>query len=509
MSSAAEAEPAPARNGPPVPHGARDLTAGPIGWTLITYSLPVLGTNVLQSLNGSANAFWVSHSLGPQSLAATSNANLVMFLLLGAGFGLSMAANILISQAAGAKDYDLVKRIVGTSAIFYLVLSTTIAVCGFFGTPTILDWVQAPPDVREPAVAYLRVVFIAIPAMYFINVLMMAQRGIGDSRTPFWFSVFAIGLDIVLNPILILGLGPAPKMGIAGSSTAMLISQVAALIAMVAWLYWKRSILVLRPEEWGLLKPDLSVVRTLVVKGVPMALQMFVLSGAALVMMGFVNHHGSDTSAAYGAASQIWAYVQMPAMAVGASVSSMAGQYVGAGKMDRLNRVALVGVGVAVGMTLVTVACGYIFARPILGVFLPAGSEALDIAVHLNKPILWGFVLFSATFAMTGIVRATGAVTPPLIILAISLWGVRAPFAWLLQPHIGADAIWWSFPAGSVVSLVLGALYWRYGNWRNQRLLDTIPPAVAPDAGMGTPAVADEDPLPPATAPSAPHRPES
>jgi Na+-driven multidrug efflux pump len=187
----------------------------------------------------------------------------------------------------------------------------------------------------------------------------------------------------------------------------------------------------------------------------------------------------------------------------------MAGQYVGAGKMDRLNRVALVGVGVAVGMTLVTVASGYIFARPILGIFLPAGSEALDIAVHLNKPILWGFVLFSATFAMTGIVRATGAVTPPLIILAISLWGVRAPFAWLLQPHIGADAIWWSFPAGSVVSLVLGLLYWRYGNWRNQRLLDTIPPGVAPDAGMGTPAVADEDPLPAATAPSAPHRPAS
>ncbi|HYD45041.1 MAG TPA: MATE family efflux transporter [Phenylobacterium sp.] len=509
MSSAADAEPAPAKRGPPVPHGARDLTTGPIGWTLITYSLPVLGTNVLQSLNGSANAFWVSHSLGPEALAATSNANLVMFLLLGAGFGLSMAANILISQAAGAKDYDLVKRIVGTSAIFYLVLSTAIAVAGFFGTSTILDWVQAPPDVREPAIAYLQVVFLAIPAMYFINVLMMAQRGIGDSRTPFWFSVFAIGLDIGLNPVLILGLGPAPQMGIAGSSTAMLISQVAALIAMVAWLYFKRSILVLRPEERGLLKPDLSVVRTLVVKGVPMALQMFVLSGAALVMMGFVNHYGSDTAAAYGAASQIWAYVQMPAMAVGASVSSMAGQYVGAGKMDRLNRVALVGVGVAVGMTLITVASGYIFARPILSIFLPAGSEALDIAVHLNKPILWGFVLFSATFAMTGIVRATGAVTPPLIILAFSLWGVRAPFAWLLQPHIGADAIWWSFPAGSVVSLVLGGLYWRFGNWRNQRLLDTIPPGVAPDAGMGTPAVADEDPLPAATAPSARHRPAS
>lgn len=509
MSSAAPAEPAPAKGAPPVPHGARDLTSGPIGLTLINYSLPVLGTNVLQSLNGSANAFWVSHSLGPQGLAATSNANLVMFLLLGAGFGLSMAANLLIAQAAGARNFHLVKRIVGSCAVFYLVISTIIAVAGFYGTPTILDWANAPPDVRQPAIDYLRVVFLAIPAMYFINVLMMTQRGIGDSRTPFVFSIFAIGMDIALNPVLIMGLGPAPQMGIAGSSTAMLISQVISLIAMTAWLYLKRSVLVLRPSEWGLLRPDLDVVRTLVVKGVPMALQMFVLSGAALVMMGFVNHYGSDASAAYGAASQIWAYVQMPAMAVGASVSSMAGQYVGAGKMDRLNRVALVGVGIAVGLTLITVASGYIFARPILSIFLPEGSEALDIAVHLNAPILWGFVLFSATFAMTGIVRATGAVTPPLIILAISLWGVRAPFAWILSPYMGADAIWWSFPAGSVVSLVLGLLYWRYGNWRNQRMIETLPAAPAPDAGMGAPAAVEEEPLAPATAPSALHRPAS
>ena len=97
--------------GPPGgPHGRRggpDLTTGPIGKTLILFALPVLGSNVLQSLNGSANAVWVSHVLGEAALTATSNANQIMFLMLGAVFGLSMASNIMIGQAMGANDQAL------------------------------------------------------------------------------------------------------------------------------------------------------------------------------------------------------------------------------------------------------------------------------------------------------------------------------------------------------------------------------------------------------------------
>src|SRR3546814_5290595 len=94
-----------------------DLTTGPIGKTLIAFAMPVLGSNILQSLNGSANAIWVSHVLGEAALAAISNSNLIFFLMLGAVFGISMAANILIGQAIGAADRVLAKKEIGRANV--------------------------------------------------------------------------------------------------------------------------------------------------------------------------------------------------------------------------------------------------------------------------------------------------------------------------------------------------------------------------------------------------------
>ena len=102
----------------------QDLTVGPIAKTLIVFAMPVLGSNILQSLNGSANAIWVSHVLGEAALTATVNANNIFFLMLGAVFGISMAANLLISQSVGGKDLAMVKRVVGSATTFFLTGGT-------------------------------------------------------------------------------------------------------------------------------------------------------------------------------------------------------------------------------------------------------------------------------------------------------------------------------------------------------------------------------------------------
>lgn len=470
-----------------------DLTSGPIGKTLIMFSLPVLGTNILQSLNGTANAFWVSHQLGEAALTATSNANQILFLMLGAVFGVSMAANIMIGQAIGAGDSSLAKKVVGSCTAFFLALSLGVGVAGFTLTPHILDAMRTPGDARADAIAYLRVIFTAMPFMYFFSYMMMAQRGTGDSRTPFWFSLVAVLMDVILNPLLIMGVGPFPRLGIAGSAASTLISQTITLVVMVAHLYRKRSILVLRPADFGLLVPDFKIIRSLVLKGLPMGFQMIVISLAAVTMMSLVNLFGVQTSAAYGAAAQLWTYVQMPAMALGAAVSSMAAQNVGAGKMDRVNQVARIGVAYAFLMSAVPVLVIYFTDPWVLRIFLPATSPALPIAVHINTYVLWGFIFFGMAFIYSGVVRATGAVWPPLLAMIISLWVVRIPFANFLMPKLGADAVWVSFPLGSLTTLVLAAGYFRWGGWRKARMLDTRPSSDAPDTGLGQPMVEESE----------------
>lgn len=480
------------------------LTTGPIGRTLLLFSLPVLGSNILQSLNASINSIWVGHFLGEAALTATSNANIVLFFLLGVVFGISMANTIMVGQAIGGGDAQAARRVVGTGATFFLLLSVGASAFGYVFTPDILRAMGTPADATPLAIRYLRIIFLALPLMYFYNFVMMTLRGAGDSRTPFYFMLLSVVLDVALNPILIFGIGPLPAMHIAGSALATLISQLVALAAMMFVLYRRGHYLALGRGELHFLRPDVAILKSLVVKGVPMGLQMVVISSSAIVMMALVNRYGSQTAAAYGVASQLWTYVQMPALAVGASVSSMVAQNIGARRWDRVSQITRTGLVFNVLMTGALVGLVYLFNRHSLGLFLPDDGGAIEIAQHINAVVLWSFVLFGFTIVLFGTVRATGAVTVPLLVLFVSMWLVRVPFAWALGDRYGADAIWWSFPLGSVISLALAGAYYRFGGWRSSHVLPVSDAASevvgqAPDTSMAPPC---EDPLEPLAEPA-------
>lgn len=469
------------------------LTEGPIARSLLLFALPILGSTVLQSLNASVNAMWIGHFLGEAALTATSNATLILFLLLSAVFGVSMASTILVGQSLGAKDVAEARRVVGTGVGFFVVVSLAVAIAGWFGAAGMLRLLGTPPDALPYAVAYLRIIFVALPSMYFYSFLMMTLRGAGDSKTPFLFMGLSVVLDIGLNPLLMFGWGPFPKLGIAGSASATLIAQTVALAALLITLYRRRHFLWIGWRELALLKPDATILRALVLKGLPMGLQMIVISSSAIVMMRLVNAYGSQTVAAYGAATQLWTYVQMPAMAMGAAVSSMAAQNVGARLWHRVDRIALTGVAYNFLLGGSLIALIYLFNRTALNLFLPGDGVALELARHLNAIVVWSFLFFGVTFVLFGVVRSTGAVWPPLVILLLTMWFVRPPFALALQQRLGANAIWWSFPLGSLISMLLAMAYYRYGGWRRARMLAPGHAFHAPTTGLGVPASAVGD----------------
>ncbi len=485
--------------------GGRNLTEGPITSTLIMFSLPMLGGNVLQQLNVTANQFWVAHLLGATDITAIGNANSIMMLTMGAIFGATMAANILIAQQVGAGDLTLVKRIMGTAVAFFVVISLTLSLTGGIFAPHILKAMRTPPAARAEAIVYLRVVFAAMPFMYFFQFLQMAQRGAGDSRTPFYFMGLAVVLDMILNPLLIAGVNGSiggwgwfpripvplyfPGIGVAGSATSTLIGQGVALVLLLVVLYRRNSILMLKGRDLRYLIPSMELMRPLIFRGIPMSLQMFIMSAAGMIMITFVNGFGAVTSAAYVGGLQVWNYIQMPGMAVGASVSSMAGQNVGAGQWHRVERIAITGLILSVCVTGSIAVVIYLLGPLPLYIVLPPHSPMIPIALHMDRTVLWAFVIFNATFALSGIVRSTGAVWPPLIILVVSMLVIRVPFAYFMIPHFGADAIWWSFPLGTLTSSTLTTLYYFYGGWRKVRMLHHVPGAEPEDVPQALPAV--------------------
>jgi putative MATE family efflux protein len=448
----------------------RALTEGPIAPGLFRFALPILCANILQSLNGSVNSIWVGRFLGEAALTATSNANTVMFLLIGAAFGVALAATILIGQYIGANNLAQVKRVVGTSATFFAGISVTMAVAGLVLSRPLLIAMSTPPNSLPLAVAYMRVIFLALPFLYMYAFVMAVLRGAGDSKTPFYFMLLSVGIDIALNPVFIFGLGPMPRLGIAGSALATFIAQAVSLVALIRHLYRRNHLLCLHTQELRYLRLDWAVVGTLVKKGIPMSAQMLVVSLSAVLMITLVNRFGVDTTAAFGAGMQLWNYIQMPAFAVGMAVSAMTAQNVGAGKWDRVTRIAGVGVLYSVMLTGAVVLAIELLDKRVFGIFLPADSAALVIASHINRIVTGSFIFFGISVALFGVVRATGAVIAPLVVLTISLLVVRFPVAQLFLSRYHADAVWWSFPLSSVLSTTLAFLYYRYGGWREARM---------------------------------------
>jgi len=446
-----------------------DLTIAPINRALLLFALPTLGSSILQSANGSIDTIWIGQLLGTDALAATTNGNLVMFLLTAFVFGFGMASTILIGQSFGRRDIETARAITGTTLGAFIPVSIIVAIVGWFLAPSVLGLLGTPDTIEPLARAFLQVTFVAMPAILMQTILMMALRGSGDSITPLIFMGLAVILDIALNPLFILGVGPIPALGISGSALATAIANYISLAVMLIYVYRKDLPLRLKGQELWLLVPDFKVLKLIFSKGLPMGIQMIVVSSAMLTMMRLVNQEGVNTTAAFGATQQLWTYVQMPAMALGAAVSAMAAQNIGAGKWDRVSSITRIGVFYAILMTGILVVVLLIADRQAMQIFLGAESPAIAIGQHIGKIATWGFIAFGVSMVLFGTVRANGQVIWPLIILFMSMYPVRLGVAVGMRDWLGPDALWLSFPVAMLSTMLMAGALYLHGGWRKNQ----------------------------------------
>ncbi len=446
-----------------------DLTQGPIFKTLLLFSIPMLVGNIIQTLNGSINAIWVGRLIGESALAATTNANGIMFLLFAGVFGLGMATTVRVGQHFGARNVDAARRTFGSGLGFTLAFAVTVGAIGWLVAPGLLHLLATPHDSQAEALAYLRVVFVTMPLGALSMTLGMGMRGVGETRAPLYATVLTVALDIVFNPLLIRGYGPIPKLGIAGSALSSGLANLAGVMLQIGALYAKDLPLALRGAQLRYLLPLRAELSYILAKGLPMSGQMLLIASAQMVMIGLVNREGTDTVAAYGASMQLWNYLQMPAFAISSAVSAMVAQNIGAGNHQRVNDVTRAGMIGNVSMTGVFAALLVLGARPLSSLFLGSASPALPISSHIQYICTWSYVIMGASMIMGGTMRAYGVVIAPLIIQVVALYPVRLGFYFMLHPALGTNALWWSFPVATCISTTMTALYFWRGPWRAKR----------------------------------------
>lgn len=458
---------------PPIAAGARtgrpragDLTQGPIVETLLLFSIPTLIANVLQTLNGSINAIWVGRLLGESALAATANANVMMFLLFAGVFGFGMATTVRVGQHFGGGDLDRARATFGTGVGFCTLLALVTGIGGWFLALDLLRLLSTPAASVAQALAYLRVVFVTMPFATVSMMVSMGLRGAGDAKTPLYAMVLTVVLDIAFNPLLIRGIGPVPALGIAGSACSSALASLVGAVWMIHRIYARDLPLRLRGRELGYLVPRRAELNYMLAKGLPMGAQMLIVSSAGLVMIGLVNREGLNATAAFSASLQLWNYLQMPAMAIGAAVSAMVAQNLGAGDRSRANAVPLVGIGANLALSTSVAALIVMCDRTLLALFLGHDSPAMPIAEHIQLICTASFVIMSISMILIGAMRAYGVVLMPLLIMFVGLYPGRLGFYVLARPWLGGEAVWWAYPVGAAVSVALTVAFYASGGWR-------------------------------------------
>ena len=442
----------------------------PIWKSMSMFLVPLLLSNVLQSVGQLFGMVVVGRWLGVNDLAAISAFFPLFFLLVSFVIGIGSGSSILIGQAFGAKNEERLKAIVGTTLTFTFIIGVVLAIIGSIFAMDIMRLMGTPENIIEISVHYARILFISMPVLFLYFAYTTFMRGTGDSKTPFYFLIVSTALNMILLPILIFGWLGAPKLDVYGAAYASVISTVITFIVMLVYLKKKNHPLQLDATVRKYLRMDWELLKLLLRLGIPASINMILVSLSEIAVIAFVNRYGSDATAAYGVVNQVASYVQMPAVSLGITVSIFAAQSIGANQFDRLQKVVKAGIIMNYIIGGVLISLIYLFSRDILALFLTS-QTTIDIAHSLVMITLWSYLIFGHAQIISATMRASGTVLWPTVISVVSIWFVEVPVAYYLSYHtsLGIEGIWIGYPAAFIVSLILQYAYYKL-SWQKKRI---------------------------------------
>ncbi|HAW85177.1 MAG: MATE family efflux transporter [Spirochaetes bacterium GWD1_61_31] len=449
----------------------KDLTQGNETRTIITFALPMLVGNVFQQFYSMVDSIVVGRFVGREALAAVGISFPVLFLMISLLIGLTMGTSILISQYFGAQDHAKVRAAANTGYIILFWSGLAASIIGFLTTDLILGLLNVPAEVYAGAATYLRIIFAGMLTMFGYNAIAAILRGLGDSRTPLYLLIVASLVNVGLDLLFVAGFG----WGIAGVAWATVIAQGLSFFIGIAYINKRNKLIRIDFKD---LHFDRAIGLHSLRIGLPTGLQQTLVSLGMMALTRIVNGFGTATIAAYTAASRLDSFASMPAMNLGAAISTFTGQNMGAGKTDRVKRGHLSAVIAGAVISLAVGATVILFGRPLIGLF-STDLEVIAIGARYLLIVGASYTLFSTMFINNGVMRGAGDSFIPMINTLLALWVVRIPTALLFSGALGlgSDGLWLSIPAGWLMGAIFSTWYYLGGRWKRKAVVKGRPPA--------------------------------
>ena len=423
-----------------------DLTSGSITGTMLRFALPMIAGNLLQQLYNVADTLIVGRFLGSVALAAVGSSYTLMTFLTSILLGLCMGSGAFFSIRYGEKDFSRLRA-------------------GILWIDPIMRLLSVPVSVYGLMREYLWVIFFGIAATFLYNFFACLLRAVGNSAAPLIFLGISAVLNIVLDLVCVLVL----HWGVAGAAAATVFAQWISGIGL--GLYTLARMPGLRVS-----RSDMRFDRALMTEishfSLLTCMQQSVMNFGILMVHGLVNSFGPSVMAAFAAAVKIDSFAYMPVQDFGNAFSTFIAQNYGAKKEDRIRAGIKSAVGAAAVFCLLISTLVFLFARPLLLIFIrPEESEILSIGVEYLRIEGAFYCGIGALFLLYGLYRAIQKPGMSLVLTVISL-GTRVVLAYTLSavPAVGVAGIWWSVPIGWFLADLAGLLYYRYYIRKNHGL---------------------------------------
>ena len=428
--------------------------------TFFIFLMPLIATNILQNLSGTINTIFVGQMMGVNAIAAVAVFFPILFFLMAFVIGLSAGATVLVGQAWGAQNIEKVRCVVGSTLFMTLIGGSVIALLGVVFAKHILLALGTDPDVMHLSLPYVQWMLAGSPLLFLYIIYTSILRGVGDSTTPLIVSGMTILIGLLITPVLIAGYFGFPKMGIIAPAIATIVGYFAVLVFLFVYLNKKDH--PLKPNRLLLSHirhhPELS--KIVLRLGIPTGIQMVTTSVAGLVIVGLVNHYGSNATAAYGAVNQVLNYIQFPALSISIAASIFAAQAIGAGKSDLLAQVTRTALSMNILVTGTLVTLAYLFSKYLMALFI-TDPEVVALGQQLLFIVLWSILFFGASSIFASIMRASGTVTVPMIINIFAIIAIEVPCAYLFSQWWGLQGIWYAYALAFVCLCILQGLYYQ------------------------------------------------
>ncbi|HSR66837.1 MAG TPA: MATE family efflux transporter [Acidobacteriota bacterium] len=445
----------------------RHIVEGPIHSAVWKLAWPTMLQNVVAGLQGIVDHTLIGHYVGFEGNAAVGvswQIFLVVVVFVGSVF---TGMGILVARFAGAGDSEKVNRVVYQACLVaFIITGGILAPAGYLLAPTLLDWVNAAPEVQAEALPYLRTILVFSIGMLFYFLIAGALRAAGDARTPLRLGLMMTFLNLGLSVILIRGLGPIPAFGTIGAAMGTVIAS--GLVSLIAfYLLWSKQLVVRMGGCW---KPDFRIIRQLFRFGLPTGFQGIAMNLGGVLLMGFVGAlpNSAEAQAAYVVAyTQLFSLITWTSVGLMAATSTVVGQNLGAGLLHRARRAAVT--GAAIGL-LVAIAMGTLylaFPEPLLKIF---GLED-ETVLALGRQLL-GYLSVSGLFVTValnynGALQGSGDTRSPMVVTVISQLIVPVGILFAVQHYstLQPGHVWLAIVIGHFLRGTLNVIRFHQGRW--------------------------------------------